>query len=307
MSNRLHSLLIGAAIAAVVILPAKADDAGWVNGPWRTYDARTLKLDDVVGTVRVDVKDGGPMAVQVSGLRDRVNGVSVNAGGGTLRIESAGPDGVWDWRHWFDFSHMDADKPDQLVIHVAVPRGAAVRVNDLVGNAAIGDTQGPLTFESAGYTRSTIGNVTDAHLSLAGSGKLSVANVAGPLYASTAGSGDIKVGDAARVDADIAGSGSVSVGRVGGPIKVDIAGSGNFSAVSVNGPTKADIAGSGSVTIAGGEANPFHVDIMGSGNVTFGGMAVDPKISAMGSGNVKIRAYRGKLSNDGMSNLKIGS
>ena len=87
---------------------------------------------------------------------------------------------------------------------------------------------------------------------------------------------------------------------------MDIAGSGDFSAASVNGPVDTDIAGSGSVTIAGGEANPLHVDIMGSGNVTFGGTAVNPEISALGSGSVKLKAYRGNLSNDGMSNLKIG-
>jgi len=45
---------------------------------------------------------------------------------------------------------------------------------------------------------------------------------------------------------------------------------------------------------------------MGSGNVTFGGTAVDPDISSMGSGSVKLKDYRGRLSNDGMSNLKIG-
>ena len=45
---------------------------------------------------------------------------------------------------------------------------------------------------------------------------------------------------------------------------------------------------------------------MGSGNFTFGGTAVNPDISALGSGSVKLKAYRGKLSNDGMSNLKIG-
>lgn len=306
MSNRLHSILIGAAVAAVVILPAKAGDPGWVNGSWNSYDAHALKLKDVVGTVRVDVKESGPMTLQVSGLKDRVSGVKVDARGGVLRIECGDSGSVWDWRHWFDFSHLGSNKPSQLVIHVAIPRGAAVDLNDIVGNATIGSTMGPLDFESAGYTQSVVGDVSEAHLSLAGSGKLTVGNVAGALHASTAGSGDIRVGNVGSTDADIAGSGSVSVGHVAGGIKVDIAGSGNFSASSVNGPAKADITGSGSVTIAGGEANPFHVDIMGSGNVTFGGTAVDPKISSMGSGNVRIKAYRGTLSNDGMANLKIG-
>lgn len=305
MQDRNRSLLIGAAVAALVTLPAKADNA-WVNGGWKTYEAQNLKLEDVVGSVKIDVKASGPMAVQISGLKDRVSRCSVRPGGDTLRVACENMGSVWDWRHWFDFSDLGTNKPDQLVVHVAVPRGSAVAVHDLIGNAAIGDTEGRMDFDSAGYTHSSIGNVADAHLDLAGSGKLTVANVAGELHATTAGSGDIKVGNARKVKADIAGSGSISVGDVAGPIDIDIAGSGNFSAAGVHGPVKADIAGSGSVTIASGEADPFRVDIMGSGNVTFGGTAVNPKISSMGSGNVKIKAYRGSLSNDGMANLKIG-
>jgi hypothetical protein len=61
------------------------------------------------------------------------------------------------------------------------------------------------------------------------------------------------------------------------------------------------------VKIADGLANPLNVDILGAGDLYFGGVAVDPRISAMGSGNVRIKAYRGKLSNDGMANVQIGS
>jgi hypothetical protein len=46
---------------------------------------------------------------------------------------------------------------------------------------------------------------------------------------------------------------------------------------------------------------------MGSGDVTFGGVAVDPHIESMGSGNVRLKAYRGNLSNEGNANLKIGN
>lgn len=306
MRSQLSSVLIGAAIAAAVTLPARADNADWINGPWRTYDVRALELDDIVGTVKVDVKDSGPIVVQVSGLKDRVNGVEVKPSGGKLVLRGESIGAVWDWRHWFDFSHMNRNDSSQLVIHVAVPRGAPVKLDSYVGNATIGDTQGPVSFDSTGDTVSSIGNVSEAHLSLAGSGRLTVGNVSGAVNAETAGSGDIKIGNARSVKADIAGSGSVATGHVSGPIDVDIAGSGDFSAAGVNGSVKADIAGSGSVTIASGEANPFHVDIMGSGNVTFGGTAVDPKISAMGSGSVRLKAYRGTLSNDGMGNLKIG-
>jgi hypothetical protein len=306
MSNRTHSLLIGAVIAAVVSLPALAGDPNWVTGSRASYDVRSLKVDDVVATLRVDVTDRGPATLQISGLKQRMGDVKANASNGVLHIEGHNMDAVWDWSHWFDFSHFNQYKPDQLIIAVTVPRGTRVEVNDIVGKANIGSTEGELRFSSAGETDSTIGNVAAANVSLAGSGKVLVGNVAGDLKAETAGSGDIRVGNTGPVNADIAGSGSIQVGHINGSLKVDIAGSGDFSAASVNGPLGADIAGSGSVTIGGGEANPLHVDIMGSGDVTFGGMAVNPHVSCMGSGSVKLRASRGSLSNECTSNLKIG-
>jgi hypothetical protein len=301
---RMQSVLIGAAVAALVVLPARAGDGGWVTGQVKTFDTRSLKIEDVVGTVRVDVKDSGPMTVQVNGLPNRVGSVHVNQRGNTLVVESESTGKVWDWRHWFDFSGMDV-KPSQLQIHVSVPRGAAVDVEETAGNATIGNTMGPLKFTVQGYSESTVGNVTSADLDMSGSGKLIVGNVSGETKIDAAGSGNIRVGDSGRLKADIAGSGSVTTGNIRGGVDIDIAGSGDFSAASINGPAKSSIAGSGSVTIGGGEANPFNVEIMGSGNVSFAGMAVDPKIEAMGSGSVRIKAYRGNLQNNG-AKLNIG-
>jgi hypothetical protein len=304
---RMQSVLIGAVVAVAIFVPANAADSGWTNGAWKTYDARSLKLDGVVGNVVVDVKDQGPIAIQISGAADRVNMVHVSQRGDTLRVDSEAVGTVWDWKHWFDFSHGGKARPDQLQIHVAVPRGAAVDADVDAGNVVIGNTMGPLNFSVMGHTDSSVGNVASAKIEMSGSGKLSVGNVAGYAGIETNGSGNIRIGDAAKVKAEIAGSGSITVGNIrGGGADVDIAGSGDFSAASVNGPTSASIAGSGSVTIASGEANPFKVEIMGSGNVSFGGVAVNPRIEAMGSGSVKIKSYRGELKNEGMAKINVG-
>jgi hypothetical protein len=299
-----QSLLIGAVVAALVVLPARAGDSSWVTGSWQPYDAHKLKLDNIIGNVKVDVKDGGPMVIQVNGLKDRVKVVEIRAARDTLYVDTKDRDTVWDWHNWFNFS-TGYRKPDQLVIHIAVPRGSAVSVG-AAGNVTIGNTNGPLHFDVDGYTNSSVGDVSEAHLSVSGSGRLTVGNVAGLADIDSAGSGDIKLGDTGRIKADIAGSGSVTAGNVKGPADIDIAGSGNFSAASVNGKVAASIAGSGSVTIAGGVADPLHIDIMGSGNVSFGGLAVNPKIETMGSGSVKIKAYRGSLENEGNSKVSIG-
>lgn len=302
---RIQSLVLGAVMAAAVLAPAYAGEPNWVNGTWQTFDTRALKLESVVGTVKIEVKDSGPMAIQVSGNPERVSRVQVKKSGNTLRVESDVGGKVWDWRRWLDFSRPNANKPSQLQILIAVPRGASVDVEETAGNVTIGNTMGPLSFSVHGYTESTVGNVASAKLEVAGAGKLFVGNVAGKASIETAGSGNIKVGDIGQVSAEIAGSGSITVGNVMNGVDVDIAGSGDFAAASARGPVKATIAGSGSVSIDGGEANPLKVEIMGSGNVSFGGVAVNPKIEAMGSGNVRIKAYRGSLENDG-AKLTVG-
>ncbi len=304
MEHRLKSLLIGAAVAAALTIPAQAADGGWITWPTKTFDAKVVKIDDVVGTLRIEVKDSGPVTLNVSGAAPRVNGLSVRASDGTLRISSAEDnESVWDWRNWFNFKVHDDD--GKLNIKLVVPRGEEIRVDGLVGDATIGDTQGPLKFEAA-VSNATIGRVGPAKISLDGSGKITFVQVSGDLSLEIAGSGKITGGNAGATKVDIAGSGTAKVGNIAGGLDIDIAGSGDFTAARVNGPVKVDIAGAGNVLIGDGLANPLKVDIMGSGDFTFGGTAIDPDIDAMGSGNVKIKAYKGHMNTDGMVNVKIG-
>jgi hypothetical protein len=308
MSNRIGSLLIGAMIAALVILPARAGDNDWTKVPPRTFNAKTLKIDNLVGGLTIDVKGDGPVVVELSGVQWKVKRLSVGLAGGELRIKGTGGDNVWDWRHWFDFRNFGKDETKNLYVHVTVPKGTPIKVDSMIGKAEIGDTYGPMKFETAGSADSRIGNVASAEISLAGSGKVKIGDIGGDFHAETAGSGDIVGGNVGgETHAEIAGSGSVSAGRIGRGTHVEIAGSGDFTAAAVNGPTHVEIAGSGSVNIAGGEANPLHVEIMGSGDVSFGGTAVDPDIESMGSGNVTIKAYSGRLNTEGNVHLKTGN
>ena len=307
MGSSTRSMLAGAAVAALIVLPAAGADTGWVTWPTKSYDAKGLTVDDIVGEVRVSVQDG-PMKVDVSGSRELAAGLTVRNAGGSLLIDGTGDTSysVWDWRKWFDFSHIrDDDNRGHLVIKVTVPKGTPVKISDMVGNTYIGDTYGPVSLDTVAAD-ATIGKVSQANVSLGGSGKIAIADVAGELKLEIAGSGHITSGHAGSVHADIAGSGDAQLGTISGGVNIDIAGSGDFTAARVNGPVRVDIAGSGNVKIADGVADPLKVDIFGAGDLYFGGMAVDPSISAMGSGNVHIKAYRGRLSNDGMASVRIG-
>ncbi|HLY07039.1 MAG TPA: DUF2807 domain-containing protein [Rhizomicrobium sp.] len=298
--------MIGAAIAALLILPAAAGD--WGVWPTKSYGANAVKVSDIVGTLTVNVRNGGPLTVDISGAKERLNGISVHQEDGTVVVDgsdSSDNQSVWDWHKWFNFSSDWEPKTSNLIVKVTVPRGASVNVDGLVGDATIGDTQGELRFEAAA-SKARIGRVGPAHVSLAGAGHLDIAQVNGPLHLEIGGSGKVTVGPVQSVDADIGGSGDAQFGAINGGLKLDIAGSGDVSAARVNGPTHIDIAGSGSVKIADGTADPLHVDIMGAGNFIFGGVAVDPHIDAVGSGNVKLKSYRGHLDTEGMADVKIG-
>jgi hypothetical protein len=336
MNRNTRSLMIGAATAALLIVPTlgSVDTAfaahvaqpsppaappappappsppgEWTRWPVRSYSAGAVKFEDIVGTVIVNVRDGGQMAVEVSGARSRVAGLSVAVKGNTLDIdgsENKNDTSVWNWHDWFNFSNLEDDRrADNLFVRVTVPRGTDVNIDGLVGNADIDDTQGALHLDAA-VTNAKIGKVSSAKIELGGDGRIDIASVTGDLSLDVGGSGNVKVGSAGSVRADIAGSGDADFGAVSGGFKLTIAGSGDVTATRVNGPVRIEIAGSGNVKIADGVADPLHVEMMGAGDFAFGGVAVDPHIEAVGSGTVRLKSYRGHLDSEGMADVKIG-
>lgn len=289
--------------------PAPPAHAGhWGHWAPRTYGARALRMNDIVGTLSVVVRDGGPMTVEAWGAQERLNGLSAGVHDGRLEIDGSDENenhNVWDWHHWFDFSHVNDWGTNNLTVRVTVPRGSDVVIEDLVGDVTIGDTQGALRLEAAA-TKARIGRVASANIEIGGSGRVDIAAVTGTLKLDVGGSGKITTGPIGNLNADLAGSGDAQFGPINGGIDLDIAGAADVAAARVNGPTKVTIAGSGSVRVADGTADPLHVEIMGSGNFAFGGVAIDPHIESFGSGNVRLKSYRGKLNTEGTADVKIG-
>ena len=283
-------------------------DGNWVTRPRKSFNVKKVHFSSVIGSIKVDVKDSGPMTLDVAGTKRAVDGLDVHVEDGTLEIEGSDEGGtiaVWDWRKWFDFSDVGKSHHYKLDLRLTVPRGTDVAVEDFIGNAAIGDTMGNLNF-SANATKSKIGKVKDAKIELEGSGQVDMGQVFGALNIEIDGSGRVNAGDVKSVHAELNGSGDAAIGSINGPLHLEIAGSGNLTATKVTGPVKIEIAGAGSVKIADGVADPFKVEIAGSGDVFFGGLAVNPSIEAFGSGKVKLHAIKGKLNSEGMANVKIG-
>ncbi len=66
MASQWKSMLGGAAVAATLILPATAaGDNGWTAGPWQGFDTKSVKVSDVVGRLRVEVKPQSKITIQV--------------------------------------------------------------------------------------------------------------------------------------------------------------------------------------------------------------------------------------------------
>lgn len=302
---RTQTAYIAASMALLLQIPAVAADNDWATIPEKSYNVRTVQIDDLVGNLTVDVRDGGPVTLNINGRKFRTDSVQTDVRNGTLQIDGNGDAHGWNWRHWFNF--RSGKNANDLNVRLLVPKGTSLRIDGLTGKGQIGSTSASLRLETAGWADVKVGSVADAILSTAGGGKIFVGDINGNLHASTAGSGKIQTGPVnGDVHSEIAGSGVVNVAQVRHALHSEIAGSGSFSTGSVNGRTHIEIAGSGSVEVNDGEASPLHIEIMGSGDVRIGAVAVDPHIETMGSGRVQLKSYRGKLKNEGNANLRIG-
>jgi hypothetical protein len=311
MANQMKQFLGGAALAAILTLPSagafSAEDRTWIQHPAQSFAAHDLDLERVVADVTINVTNGGPVTMSVSGPKFLVDGVQSHMNGATLVV--TGPKNaemsfsVWDISKWFDYSDVGDKARVKVVLNV--PRGTDVVAHKMIGDMRAGDLESHVTLESAAGDI-VFGKVSEAHLKAAGSGDISIAGVSGPLELGVAGSGDIKVGPSATANVSIAGSGDTTLGPVNGALRADIAGSGDLVVGGVNGPVTISIAGAGDVKINGGQATPLKVSIVGAGDFGFAGNAVDPTISAIGSGDVWIKSYTGKLSSSGMADVTIG-
>lgn len=302
-----------AAIGAVLLtasfgaISALADDAAKRTIGPESHDVETIRFEDVIGTFIIEVTSGGEVEITASGPEDKVSDLEIDASGDTLRIEGKGGRKSWSgWGGMFNWSSNDDRRlEDYPAFIVKAPAGTDLIMDDVAGRIRAGDLRSELKISDASLD-GEIGDVESARIGIAGSGELSVGEVAGEGSIAIAGSGNVEMGN---VGADgkitIAGSGDASMGTVAGGMKVAIAGSGDAEVESVNGPVQVAINGSGDVEIGSGRADPLKVSINGSGDMTFGGVAVDPRISVNGAGDVVIESYEGSLTTSGSGEVTI--
>ena len=260
----------------------------------KSFNAKRIHLDKVVGQVELVLSQPGPARVQAWGKPETMKELQVKIVGDELyvRLDRHEEDA---WFPWNLFNMWAAErKPADLRLRISAPSGTPYEIEEMSGTISAGDLDARVSIE--GHSLSgRVGRTQSADIGIAGSGKLVLGPVAEQLNVEIAGSGHVETPSAAAANIEIAGGGEVVLGAVAKGLSVEIAGSGDVRAASINGPFDVEIAGSGDVLVEQGTATSFDVEIAGSGDVVFKGLAMNPKVDIMGSGNVTVGSYSGDL------------
>ena len=316
-------------IAGIFVLPGVSGAATF--GPL-TYDATAVIVDDFIGTLNVTVVDADRSTVQITGTEDKIADIRVRLDGPNLILRRGM--GPVDLAQGLDLAAYP-------VVDLQVPAGTALTIDDMDGEASVGDLMAPLRVYVASLD-ATIGDVTSAHIDRFGSGNITLRNIAGPLNVTLSGSGDIKAESAASVDLTKRGSGDVILGAIAGPVlaqmrgsgdiriaeaeTVDIkkrgsgdielgdvrgdfkyegAGIGDVDVASVDGPVIINATSSGKIHIHGGQADPLRVSLAEYSDFTLDGVAVDPDITVSGASIIKLQEYVGDFKASGAGDIRV--
>lgn len=249
--------------------PAAAGDTEKTTYGPETFSAQTLDISNINADVDVSVIDSNQMTVTIKGPKSEVSGIDVNQSDDTLSIHGkddesdthaanvviSGSGGISVGgnisigRGGVNISTGGGENETKLF--VGVPKGSAVRVGGVQGKTVIGDTEGPLHASVLGDEDIRAGKVSDATLSVQGSGDINVGTVNGNLSMNVQGSGDVRVknGSVNQLSANVMGSGD----------------------------TRFD-----------GEAIDANLSVMGSGDIDVEFVKNKPITSAMGSGDINV-------------------
>ncbi len=232
---------------------------------------------------------------------------------------------------------------DFPILTISVPAGTALKFEDVITIAAIGNLNGEFEIDG-GYVDVDAGDMLSADVSVHGPGDVMLGHVQEELIASIHGSGDISVKSAGETRFSVHGSGDASIGTVSGDATLNVHGSGNIdtgiidgairasihgsgdihtgtvaqsgelsihgsgdiSLETINGPASADIFGSGNITISSGRAQSLRVSINGSGDFDFGGVSTNLVANLRGSGGIDIAQNEGTIRTSGRGDIRVG-
>jgi hypothetical protein len=258
------------------------------ESPPASFEASALRVENLVGVLEVEVAEGAVMTVARVGTEELLEEIEMEVDDGVLVIKrdksllDRPPKETFKWRDRYP------------TVTVRLPAGTAVEIKEAIGQALIGDLDGPLVV-NATWLAAEVGNVSEAEVELSGRASLKLGRVTGTLRAKLNSSGELAAAALGAADVHKSGSGDLRLGPIAGGFKYESAGSGDGEVVSVSGPVEAAINGSGNLSLGGGRAEPLVVKVTGSGDFVLNGEAVDADLTISGSGRVVLGATSGTL------------
>jgi hypothetical protein len=259
------------------------------EGP-KQVTASALEVRGVAADVQVDVHNKSGIEYTITGLADEVKAIRANVQGGTLVIEGDGSGsssggvtimggdssviqtgrgrtvisggrgsiavgGNIVMSNVFGRGNMTVvtgggGGENAVKVTVKVPQGTPVAANRVLGNVTIGDTNGPLTASVQGMDVYA-GRVTNAQLSVQGSGDVRIKEVNGVVMAQVQGSGDIEIerGTMPSLTATVQGSGDINVGGTATTASLTVQGSGDIRVAHVLQRPMENVMGSGDIRV----------------------------------------------------------
>ena len=324
----LHSILLVPLVGPIILVGT----AYATTIEPRSFEAQSIVVDDFIGTLNVEVIDASEVSVRMSGPEDKLADITVRLEGAQLVLRRGmGPT---------DLSRgLDLD--GYPVVDLQVPAGTALTIDDMDGEATIGDLNAPIRVYVASLD-ATIGDVSSADIDRFGSGDITLGDVAGAIRATLSGSGNIRAASAGSADITKRGSGNVVLGPVSGVVDAQMRGSGDIriaaaeavnirkrgtgdielgeirrefryegagigdiDVTSVDGPVTIDAANTGKIHIHGGSADPLRVSLAEYSDFTLDGVAVDPEITVSGASIIKLQAYVGEFKASGSGDVRV--
>jgi hypothetical protein len=258
------------------------------EAPPARFEATSLRVENLVGVLEIEVGETAVMSVARSGSEELLEEIEMEVDDGVLVIKrdksllDRPPKETFKWRDRYP------------TVTVRLPAGTAVEIKEAIGQALIGDLEGPLVV-NATWLAAEVGNVSEAEVELSGRASLKLGRVSGTLSAKLNSSGELAAAALGAAQIHKSGSGDLRLGPITGSLKYESTGSGDGEIVSVSGPVEAAINGSGNLSLGGGRAEPLVVNITGSGDFLLQGEAVDADLTVSGSGRVVLGANSGTL------------
>lgn len=283
-ATRFASPLLTASVASIVLscvmAPAQA-------GETRTVEGLDFEELLILGSIKVEVKQGSPAELQIQGSEDFLEPLPFSVRGSTLVIG----------RHsWANNKHAHELRYRVIVPELSELRlkgSGSVYVKPFVSDNPDPDLPFTVSLEGSGGIMMYSINYPSVELKVKGSGKVKVETLdAKELEAVVAGSGDLFVGTLSTTDAEITitGSGDVAVTEPSytDTVEINVIGSGDARLKNLFCDTaELNVVGSGDISL-GEVATKLNASILGSGDIRYGGNPRVEKVE-LGSGEVRRR------------------